>query len=91
MSTKPRRDPGLKVTVLPDGHVAVYSPSTNCACTLTPIAALVWEFCDGNNTADGIVEQITAIDGVPDSGSLKAEVEKLLKEFSDSGLLLDVD
>jgi hypothetical protein len=85
---KPKRDPELEVNTLPDGHIVVFNARTNLACTLTPLAALVWEFCDGSNSLEEIVQQLDSIEDLPKVQSMKVDVEKLVQEFEDSGLVL---
>jgi hypothetical protein len=84
---KPRRDPGMALNHLPDGYVVLFSPDTNLAYTLTPLAALVWEFCDGANTVDEIVAQLGSVDEIPADVDLAKEVHALVNDFVNSGLV----
>jgi len=85
---KPKRDPEIETNILPDGHVVLVSPKTEWANTLNPLAALVWEFCDGENTPDDIVAQVLSVNLLPKTDSLKAEVTALISELEESGFLL---
>jgi hypothetical protein len=89
MNANPTRHPEIETTLLPDGHVVLVSPKTEWAQTLTPLGALVWEFCDGENTIDQIVESIGAIPEITVTQSLKDEVVKLVDDLTEAGFLLD--
>jgi hypothetical protein len=89
MNAKPKRDPDIQTSVLPDGHACLVSEKTEWAHTLTPLAALVWEFCDGNNSVDEIISELKAIPEVTIGPDFKQEVEALLEELSDGGFLLE--
>ena len=89
MNEKPKRDPDIQTNILPDGHVCLVSEKTEWAHTLTPLAALVWEFCDGTNTIDGIIDELKSIPEVTIRPELKDEVTALLEELSDGGFLLE--
>lgn len=87
MSTiiRPKRDSEVEVNTLPDGHIVIFNPHTNLACTLTPVAALVWEFCDGSNTVDEIFQHLSSIDDIPPTPVLK--IQELVEELINSGLV----
>lgn len=87
MNSKPKRDPIIDTTALEDGHVVLVSQKTEWANTLSPLAALVWEFCDGTNTVDDIVSNIKAIPELSFDSSLEQEVQKLLTDLEESGFL----
>ncbi|HEY9772471.1 MAG TPA: PqqD family protein [Planktothrix sp.] len=88
VSEYPLRDPDLTIRLLPDGHVVLHSKRTNRAYTLTPLAGLVWEFCDGTNNLDDILQRLKNVDQVAEGSNLKSEVETLLADFDESGLIL---
>jgi hypothetical protein len=82
----PLRQPGLKSTLLPDGHLVISNPANQEAITLNPVGAIVWEFCDGGTTVDEIIAEVVALSG----GSLTDvddHVRMLLKELENCGLL----
>lgn len=89
MNTKPQRNPEIETSLLPDGHVVLVSSKTDWAHTLTPTGALVWEFCDGTNSADEIVAKIQNIKEVPANPSLKDDVSTLLDELDEAGFFTD--
>jgi hypothetical protein len=86
--SKPRRTEDVKAKILPDGHVVLFADQSTWAFTLSPLAALVWEFCDGDNSVEQIVEEIGRIDQNSDKAALSSQVSELVVELSDSGLLL---
>jgi len=83
----PKRNPDIRTTLLPDGYVVLVSGKTDWAHTLNPLGAIVWEFCDGDNSIEKVVEQVGRL--VPEKAgpNLRLEVETLLDELVDSGLL----
>lgn len=87
MNDKPKRNTSIKTSTLPDGHAVLVSKETEWAYTLTPIAALVWEFCDGTNSVDDIVVNIQAIPEFAVNQCKKEEVTALLEELNDGGFL----
>ncbi len=82
----PRRNPDVKTTLLPDGHIVLFDEKTNWAMTLNPMGALIWEFCDGNHTASQIEQEITSL--TDQHNDLDQNIESLLKELSESGLII---
>src|SRR5688500_6603598 len=54
----PRRKADVKTSVLPDGHVVLFSDTRDWGHTLNPRAALIWEFCDGEHTVAEIVSEV---------------------------------
>ncbi len=91
MNSKPTRDPNIETTALHDGHMVLVSKKTDWANTLSPLAALIWEFCDGTNTVDEIVANIKAIPELSFDASLEEEVNRLLADLDESGFLLSGD
>ena len=53
---------------------------------LNSVAALVWQCCDGESSAVEIAEDLAEIFGVAPE-SLKADVDKAIRDFEDAGLL----
>lgn len=86
MNDRPKRNSAIDTSTLPDGHAVLVSKDTDWAFTLTPLAALVWEFCDGTNTIDDIVSSIQSIPEFS-SSSKKEEIADLLDELDESGFL----
>lgn len=89
MDKKPKRNSTIEISLLPDGHAVLVCKKTDWAYTLTPLGALVWEFCDGESTRTEIVEQIKSLPELPTHSALDAEVMSFLDELVDSGLVLE--
>ncbi len=87
--TKPKRSSDMESTSLPDGYVVLVNKKTNWAHTLTPLGGLVWEFCDGLNSVDEIVDKIQAIPEIGSRESLRQEVKDLVGQFDEEGFLLE--
>ncbi len=85
---KPQRDPTIKTSLLPDGHVVLVSSQTDWAHTLSPMGAVIWEFCDGTNSVEDIV---SIMQSMPELGyssqSLQQEVSELLENLEQAGVL----
>ena len=81
------RDPDVETSLLPDGHVVLVSSKTEWAHTLTPIAALAWEFCDGTNSVANIVDFIKEIPEISVDATLSEQIVVLLQELVDAGFL----
>jgi len=45
---RPKRNPNVQTKMLPDGHVVIFSNDSDWAHTITPLAAIAWEYCDAN-------------------------------------------
>lgn len=85
---KPIRNPAVRTKVLPDGHVVLMSDESEWAHTITPVGGIAWEFCDGNNTFDEIINMVRA-ELPPDYAiDFRDELRSLLTQFVDAGLLL---
>lgn len=82
---KPKRNLEFETRLLPDGYVLVYSEQSSLVHTLTPLGGLVWEFCDGESSAEEIADTISSIAKVPAS---QDEVMQLVKELQVKGLLV---
>ncbi|MEI8335315.1 MAG: PqqD family protein [Actinomycetes bacterium] len=54
---------------------------------LNPVAALVWQCCDGESSADEIADDLAEVFGA-EPGTLQSDVEKAIGEFKSSGLLV---
>ena len=87
MTSKPNRQPGIQTRSLIDGYVVVFSETTNQASTLTPLAGIVWEFCDGSNSVDDIVQELQSIKEISAEVDLKTQVQELVNEFIKTGLV----
>jgi Coenzyme PQQ synthesis protein D (PqqD) len=82
---EPARRYDMRGELLPDGCVAVHSQTDNQVHTLSPLAGLIWEFCDGKHSLVQIVDKVSAASGIDISSEQAA---RLLNELGDAGLLL---
>jgi hypothetical protein len=80
------RNPDVETKMLPDGHVVLFSPQTDWAHTLSPLGGIAWEFCDGENTVDEIIELVANTVEV-NSKEVSGELKTLCDELVESGLL----
>jgi hypothetical protein len=84
---KPIRSAHVTTKLLPDGHIVLMSEQTNWAHTLSPLAGIAWEFCDGDLSFEEIVERVCETAGVTSVESIKPELTKLFSELTESGLV----
>ncbi len=87
-AAKPKRNPEFNARLLPDGYVLIHSEKSTWVHTLTPLGGLVWEFCDGDKTAEQIADLICSRTQVP---AKREDVFELVKELDKNGLLDSVD
>ncbi|CAN5675625.1 hypothetical protein BH10CYA1_BH10CYA1_55260 [soil metagenome] len=85
---KPKRTPDIETKMLPDGHVVIFSKSSDWAHTITPLAAIAWEYCDGEHSVDEIVERVLQF-ASGDVQNLQPAISDLLTDFEQSGLIAD--
>ncbi|HEY9772523.1 MAG TPA: PqqD family protein [Planktothrix sp.] len=87
-----RRNPEIETKLLPDGHAVLFSKQSNWAHTITPLAAVAWEFCDGSHTTSEISKQVAKIADTNDvSADIESVVTELIQQFIESGLLCGDD
>lgn len=79
----------MESTSLPDGMVILVNKKTSWAHTLTPLGALVWEFCDGDNSVEEIVANIKSIPEVGNRVTLDQEVSELVQQLDNEGFFED--
>lgn len=85
---KPIRNPDVETKMLPDGHVVIFSNNSDWAHTITPLAAIAWEYCDGEHSVEEIVDCIKELAQSPaNNENLRPEITDLIKEFTESGLV----
>ncbi|HEY9679222.1 MAG TPA: PqqD family protein [Drouetiella sp.] len=85
---KPKRTSDVETKMLPDGHVVIFSKNSDWAHTITPLAAIAWEFCDGEHSLEQIVEKVVEYaDG--EKQNLQPAITELLNDFAQSGLVTD--
>jgi PqqD family protein of HPr-rel-A system len=72
---------GLDVNEVQDGYV-VYQPVQDRVHYLNTTAAVIFEYCDGLQTADEIIRQVAAAFEVPEArlGEIRACLDNLVKE-----------
>jgi hypothetical protein len=87
MNYMPKRSDAIQTTSLPDGLAVLVNNKTNWAHTLSPLGALVWEFCDGLHSADQIVAELGSIPEVASRSTLRQEVIDLLAKFDEDGFV----
>ncbi len=85
---KPKRTPDIETKMLPDGHVVIFSKTSDWAHTITPLAAIAWEYCDGEHSVDEIVQCVLEY-AKGDAKDLHPAINDLLTDFAQSGLVAD--
>ena len=94
---QPRRSQDVETRILPDGYVVVFNKENRWAHTLTPLAAVMWEFCDGAHSLEQIVDEIHKLrdqldeehaHAIPEASDLHDAIKKTIDELSDQGLLI---
>ena len=84
----PKQVDGLELNPAEDG-ATIYEPRTDRAHYLNPTAALVLELCDGKTDAAEIARLLQSHFEL--ATPPQAEVEALLSQFVDEGLVEDAD
>ena len=69
-----------------DGETVLYDEPVNRVHSLNRTATLVWDLCDGKNEAWDMVKEVLARFDV-DEATARCDVEKVLREFEEKGLL----
>lgn len=83
----PKRAQDIESRLLPDGYLALVSTQTDWAYTLNPPGALVWEFCDGELSADEIADRAAKILGA-DPLQFACQAQELIAELANAGVIL---
>jgi len=90
-SQKYARASHITSTILSDGYCVLASKSEDRGgITLTPAAAIVWEYCDGQHTVGQIIDMLKELSASADS-SLEAETCSLIQELVESDVLTIVE
>ncbi len=84
MSTRPRKVEGVEVNEVADGFV-IYDPERDRVHYLNRTAAIVLEFCTGENDADEIAQLLQAAFELPEPPEL--EIDECLKQLREEGLV----
>jgi Coenzyme PQQ synthesis protein D (PqqD) len=87
MTEKPLRRPDIVARILPDGYVLLEVTGTDWVHQLTPLGGIIWEFCDGKNSAADIVSRVGELDDLGPMPDLKEHVIRLLNDFQNAKLL----
>jgi hypothetical protein len=85
VSDNPRKAPDAEVNEVADGYV-VYHPSRDRVHYLNHTAALVLEFCTGENSEDAIVRLLQKAYDLPEPPT--AEVRDCLEQLRGEGLVV---
>lgn len=80
MQTIVERNPSTTTRMLPDGHICIIKDE-KVVHSLSPLAGIIWEFCDGRNTLESIVDQLSEVAGVEPSADVIANVETLINDL----------
>jgi hypothetical protein len=81
------RNPSIQTKLLPDGHVVLFSAEYDWAHTLSPLAGIAWEYCDGTASFDEIVKLVSETAGITDAAEIEKELKQLFDELTGVGLL----
>ena len=88
---RPKRNPDVQTKMLPDGHVVIFSQQSDWAHTITPLAAIAWEYCDGEHSVDEIIKQVLTYTEAPDVAEIQPAICALLDDFAQGGLVSDTN
>lgn len=80
----PKRVDGLEIFPADEGYV-IYEEENDRVHYLNPVAALIYELCDGDNSTESIMDLVQQSFSLPDKPV--AEVTKALEQMKDEGLL----
>lgn len=84
-TANPNRRSDVETYILPDATALLYDPAADTAHPLDVVMALIWEYCDGQLSADGIAHEIAAL--LPQAPDAVAHTLAILDEFARVGLL----
>jgi PqqD family protein of HPr-rel-A system len=88
MSTKgPLRKEGVLSRKLGDEWM-LYDPGNGKVHIINATAESVWELCDGGHDHDDIAKHLRDDYQVPDGAVLRKDVDDVIQEFADKGLLV---
>jgi hypothetical protein len=84
----PHRNSDVRGTLLEDGHLILLDPQTSWAHTLNPMAAVIWEFSDGEHTLTEIANEINVLGRKTGATIIdQPAVEKLVHDLIEGGLM----
>jgi len=85
MNEKPRRKDGFIVEEM-DGDLLLANFQQSQMHVLNPIAAVIWDMCDGLQTVEAIVDTLAAHFNSP-AQDIRRDVDQILAEFRAKGLI----
>ena len=85
---RPQKRPGILDELLPDGSMVLYRADRREVITLNPLAAYVWECCDGAQDTAAIIAAVREI--FPDVPNVVRDVTDLLADLRARDLLVPV-
>ena len=88
---RPKRNPDIQTKMLPDGHVVIFSQQSDWAHTITPLAAIAWEFCDGEHSVEEIAKEVLTYSESPDASEIQPAICALIDNFAQGGLVSDTN
>lgn len=72
--------------LLADGSMVLYHTGTQRIVTLNPMAALIWDYCDGAHTVPMIADEVRAL--FPDESDPTRDILRLLRDLREQGMIL---
>ena len=85
ISRSPKARADVEAYIVPDGTCFLFDPARDEGFALNQLGALVWDYCDGQNTEESIIAEVAAL--LPDQPGVAALVADLLASFVAQGLL----
>jgi hypothetical protein len=67
-------------------EILLYDSKKDSTHLLNPTAAAIWEMCDGTRTPEEIAKEILQVLSA-DRKTVRTDVERIIREFSENGLL----
>jgi hypothetical protein len=84
------RPRGDLTSVVLDGELVVYDSSSNALHHLNPVATIVWQQCDGEQTVDAIVERLVR-ESTEQPEVVRRHVCELIDQLASVSLLVSTD
>ncbi len=88
MKEKPKKREDIINEIIEDETV-IYDPKNHNVHHLNPVAGVIWDLCDGRNTAKEIAKEIVDVLEA-DHSQVEGDVTKTIEEFQSKGLLEEV-
>jgi hypothetical protein len=85
MTAHPVKDRHVRDELLADGRMVLFHPTSHRIVTLNPVAALVWECCDGHHSEGAIVGEVASV--FTDTARVEDDVKAVLKDLQEQGML----